>query len=303
MRAALIFLALLPSLACAQSWCPPGAMWHYEFDDPNSTGSWDKTYVGDTLIDGYQAHRIVATGVYILDPGTPSEIIIPVTGEEFTTLVDSLLLVRIEDAPIPVWDTLLRFDALPGDRWYVPGHDIICSEISSWDLLEVMDTGHVVVNSIALRYWDLGHYITPDQFQWSGRCFDRLGFPGVLVPLPSCGVMTEGFVSSCYRDDELIFPSPILPSDWCGLPLNTAESEKVQGAVPTPNPGTDHFTLQLPPGVHTVEVVDAMGRTVLREQAANSTTRMATGSLPAGAYSVRVVERDGSLRTMRWVKE
>jgi hypothetical protein len=67
-----------------------------------------------------------------------------------------------------------------------------------------------------------------------------------------------------------------------------------------PNPGTDHFSLSLPPGTHTITLVDATGRTVLQQQVFGSPFVIGTAQVPSGVHIVRV---DDGVQPMRWVKE
>lgn len=293
-------MAALAGFAQAQVWCPPGATWHREFWYSTSEASWDETYVGDTLVDGFLAQRIVFTGAMILGPGTPTEMTIPISGEEFTALEDSLLLVRIAATPTAVWDTLLRFDALPGDQWFLPGHDLICSEVSTSDLMQILDTGHVDVDGVTLRYWDFGFFWPTNPLVWAGRYYERFGHPHALIPQPTCGVATEGFASSCYRDDELLFPNPFSPSADCGITLNAPEVANGQPFVISPNPGTDHILMTLPPGAHVIALFDALGRPVRQLYSSGGQFVVDTQQLASGVYSVRV-DDGGAL--IRWVKE
>ena len=66
-----------------------------------------------------------------------------------------------------------------------------------------------------------------------------------------------------------------------------------------PNPGTSHFTLQLPGGVHTIEVSDTTGRRVLNERTSLQQPTIGTANLAPGLYHVRV--DDGP--PLRWVKQ
>ncbi len=289
--------------ASAQMWCAPGAQWNYRIEASGIGGLIVRTYDTDTLFDGLLAQRIHETGYsvnYWMPPDLDTSAI---NRYVYTSMVDSTLLIWDNFNGTEEWDTLFRFDAQIGDRWFPPGADGVCDD-GMTGMVMVVDTGHTIIDGVHLKTWSLDYCMANgDPWGYDLDYTERLGYHSGLQLLPSgCIIIEYGESLNCYTDSLLAFNAQAWPfgcASWTAL----TENASAEMNPPAPNPGTDHFTLQLPPGVHTVEVVDAMGRTVLREQAANSTTRMATGSLPAGAYSVRLVERDGSLRTMRWVKE
>lgn len=72
---------------------------------------------------------------------------------------------------------------------------------------------------------------------------------------------------------------------------------------PFPNPGNTHFTLDIPPGPHTITLFDATGRLVLQQRTTDSRPEITTEVLPAGMYRVTVRDERGALIGSTWVKE
>jgi hypothetical protein len=119
MRLVLLPLVLITALACAQSWCPPGANWNYEISGYFIGGNVVHTYEGDTVLDGYVAQRIKRRGVLLNYQWGDPPLQQPIDDWRYTAMVDSTLLVRLHSAPY-TWDTLFHFDAVIGDRWWPP---------------------------------------------------------------------------------------------------------------------------------------------------------------------------------------
>lgn len=82
---------------------------------------------------------------------------------------------------------------------------------------------------------------------------------------------------------------------------STAMNEGSSWARPFifPNPGTDHFTIALPPGAHVIRLFDTTGREMLNLRAQGSSVRVDAALLPSGIYAIRVDDQ----RPDRWVRE
>lgn len=114
----IFFLLGLNSVpASAQSWCPPGAEWHFNGNhqswgpDPIITyGTKAATYEGDTTIGGYPAQRISQTSYSRIS-----------TDPVVHAFSDTDLFTRIDNDVVYLWepaelefDTLYWFGAAPG---------------------------------------------------------------------------------------------------------------------------------------------------------------------------------------------
>lgn len=62
---------------------------------------------------------------------------------QYTALQDDVLMVPAWSPNGVAWDTLLRFDAVPGDRWYLPNYHLYSNGQEPYGMLQVTDTGHV----------------------------------------------------------------------------------------------------------------------------------------------------------------
>ncbi|MBX2980599.1 MAG: T9SS type A sorting domain-containing protein [Flavobacteriales bacterium] len=297
MRAALLPFALLPLLAFAQSWCAPGAEWHLTTGGYLFSGYLHRTYTGDTLIAGRTAQRLADEG-YIISFFSGQPEYLPRSAVHFTSVEDDLVLLLRNNA----WDTLVRFDAVPGDRWY-PGVSEPCGEDHPSGMYQVIDTTTIWVDGLALRSFTLDG-VQADGSLVGGPLLtynERIGLLGGLIFEPWC-LFDGGYeVVRCYSDNEISYQAPEW-TDACDLGLRVDRNGEDQ-MPPFPNPGTNHFTLDLPPAPHTITLFDATGRMVLQQRTTDARPVIATEALPAGLYRIAVRDEQGGVMGATWVKE
>lgn len=293
MRMLLLTACILPCVVSAQNWCPPGATWVHDYADymMNRFGVTRVVYEGDSLVGGFTAQKLRETNV--IAPWGSTDFQSYTYPPMFTWYNDDV--VHVWDAFTGTFDTLMWFSAEPGDHWLPP-------HISDdpFYRLQVLDTSTVVIDGEPLRQLivQLGDWdgIPPDTLR------ERLGFSlsylngwsWFATDMPWAGLR-------CYRDVEISYTRPNV-SD-CGYTLSIEESIGESIGQPMPNPGTDSFTINLPPGAWTIDVLDALGRIHITRAKLTGTATIATAHLPSGAYVIRVEGADGSRTSLRWIKE
>ncbi len=297
MRSLLTALFFVPTLAQAQSWCPPGAQWHWSMLGFATSGYVHEAYVGDTMIAGREAQRIHRDGYVILH--WANEDTIPIDEDVFTSQGNGDVFLWMDHEGTWAWDTLFRFHAVPGDTWAPAG--------SYWSagacVATVMDTATIQVDGMSLRHlWISMHDAEFEPSEWTFTLTERLGFATGNWSMPHL-CMTDADIHTllCYADADITYA----PSGWsenCQIGTGVGEHRDRQQA-PHPNPGTTHFTLDLPPGPHTIELFDATGRRVHQQQAALDRTVIDTQALPPGMYHVRVLNGNGVGTHHKWIKE
>ena len=300
MRASLLSVLLLPLLACAQSWCPPGATWVHNYADYLFGGAQGVTrvvYEGDTTVGGFVAQKLRETNV-----------IAPWGSSEYTSFTyPNPMLTRYADGVVYTWnawpgeyDTLMWFSASPGQFWSGPGMND-----DPYARLTVLDTSTVIVDGVPLRQLlierSLWEWAPPDTLrERMGFSFNYLdGWSWFITDQPWSGLR-------CYTDDEITFTTANVTD--CGLTLRVHERRAGGVLLLAPNPGTTHFTLSgvegyLPPGPHTITLFDATGRMVLQQRTADARTVISTQTLPAGLYRIAVRDEQGGMMGATWVKE
>lgn len=196
-----------------------------------------------------------------------------------TRTIDDLVLVWTN-----TWDTLYWFNAQPGDRWhYDPTNEHTCEPFV------VADIGTETMNGLPIRWLDLEHGV---------RVYERLG---ALRPLFCPNWIVDGPIGlRCYSDHTI---SVNFSDHGCETLANVDELSTLYQPPPYPNPGIAHFTLELPPGTHTIRLYEASGRQVAEQQASVSPAVIDTRPLTPGLYHVRVQNDQGSGTRHRWVKE
>ena len=288
MRAALLPLALLPLLAAAQSWCPPGATWTYEAE-MFYAGFTRMTYTGDTLVDGYTAQ--------IIDRYTALQPMQPPPGPTFggpplISHTPVAVITRSQDDVVYTWelgswDTLYWFGAAPGQGWtarHVEG-------VQDCTPFIVTDTGTAVIDGMALRWIEIESWY---------RVYERIGSTWDMFMYCPNWIIDGPMGMRCYSDDEISFQ---LTTGACEQLVGLDDRHSTSWTNPFPNPGTTHFTLDLPPGPHTITLFDASGRTVLQQRTADTRPVIATEALPAGLYRITVRDERGGVMGATWVKE
>ncbi len=284
MRPFALLLALLPTMAHAQSWCPPGATWTYEAG-MSLAGFHRMTYTHDSVVAGYPAQVIDRYSAiqYPQPPPGPT-----FGGPPYITYYPVVVITREENEVVytwqgGAWDTLYWFGAVPGDHWY-PAHinDTICQP------LVVSDTSTLIIDGMALRRLEVAGTTVIERVGCTWDMF--LYCPNLIIDGP--------MGMRCYSDDEISYQ---LVSGACEQLVGMEEKEQA-GTHVFPNPGTTHFTLDLTPGPHTVSLYDATGRMVHQQRTSDPRPVVHSGELPAGLYRIIVHQEEGGVRGTTWVK-
>ena len=288
LRRSISLLVLVPTLTCqAQNWCPPGAKWTHEYADVlgGYFGVQRVEYAGDTVLGGYMAQRLDQTHV-----------VAPWGTSDYAPYTTSSLYTRYDNDIVYIWDgvsaydTLFWFGAGPGDHWRAPG----------WPddgniVLTVVDTATVDIDGVPLRQLVVEPF--PDLpidtlYERIGGQFLYLnGWTWFVTDMPWNGLM-------CYSDQEIEYAVPGVSE--CGFTLSVQDAMRLRAMRICPNPGTDHFTVSMAPGTHTIHITDAAGRIVEQQRAVGDRATISTVELSAGLYCVRV---DEDLVPLRWMKQ
>lgn len=285
-------LLLLISIALmlrAQQWCAPGAEWTYGFANQQASGITHAWYSGDSLLGGCNAQRIDQT-IHAYQPVFPF-------GQAFTQELNPLFtrseneVVYIWDGSSSTYDTLIWFAAVPGQRWNLHHQD-------GFTWFNVLDTGTSVVQGIPLHFLVVEE---PNFLFATDTLRERIGSDLFYIdPMETLLIdWTTGWLH-CYRDNAI---DAFHGAQWtwsgdCDFTVATPEPLRAE-SLPFPNPGTSYFTLQLPNGMHTVEVFDATGRRVLSESTSIPQPTIGTANLVPGLYHVRMDEGAAT----HWVKQ
>lgn len=194
----------------AQVWGNEGATWHYQWGGLSLfDGLFTITYEADTVIDGYSSQIIKTKREYFY----PNNTVGPVTiFTDFTRYSGDSVFWYKDSSFFLMFD----FGATIGDSWVVHndhGSDPYCDSVS---LVNVIDTGTVVINGQVLRYLDVQR--SPNSnYGYSGRIYERMGsiaggFSGYFWPTKfECDSAIYEYIYwefNCYQDDAFNLYSP-----------------------------------------------------------------------------------------------
>lgn len=293
---------MIGSASHAQTWCQPGATWHYGITSEYVNGFNKHTYTGDTLIDGFEVQRIsMETGFYNSWTGQYFEPAF-VQDEYTRSLDDGVVLVRRGGFfSEPRWDTLVWFGADVGDRWkLIEPEDVPCE---CW--YTVTGIGTVEVDDVALRTIDVDLNCMPvTSFDTSFTFTERLGSPIEFF-------VSECWPSStlrlrCYSDHEIAWTAP--NGEACEL-INSIEERWSYALVPSPNPTTDQLTITpsiaIPSnGPARARILDTTGRLVhiWTGRMNMSGTIVDVSHLTPGLYTLLLKTDQGRLPATRFMK-
>lgn len=300
-RLLLIFVCFLAFNVHAQLWCPPGAIWTYNLQSFIVEGCETRQYVGDTVLDGWAAQRIEVTSIRM---NYMTSTLDTTVAHFFTRQEDDVVSTWNAWGGNTGWDTLYWFGAVPGDRWYPPGADGLCVGLEPWGMLEVSDTGHVVINGEDLRYVDVSYLDQSGEPGTDGfRITERLGAPLMMIYPGGCFVSEAGGGLRTYSDAS--FPlydtgEQDLCDQFTGY---SGPISPLQFGI-APNPGSDHLTITLGPATKgTFSIIDPLGRTIAKDRPANGPTTMDTSCWPSGIFHIVVFDGRGGRRSARWIKQ
>ncbi|MGB3946377.1 MAG: hypothetical protein WBM13_00210 [Bacteroidia bacterium] len=250
-----IIINILLSLPCAdswgglkaQTWCPAGATWHYEYNDIWSTGYYKIEYKNDTIIAGFSCRKMSKTFYtynYIFNSFDTLHL-----ADEYTySDADKVYLYRFND-----FYTLYDFSANVGDVWEVAGtNKYSFASCDSVGFVKVDSIGTMSINGNILRYVCVSPTVN-SKWGWVGKVVEKIGpiinysssletynylFPNKL---DFCGMNVDesheaGFLR-CYYDSVFgSYSTQITPScEFLATDIKENKNETVEFTI-APNP-------------------------------------------------------------------
>lgn len=296
MALAALVTGILAGSASAQGWFPIGATWTYNYADQLFTGYVTHVVTGDSVIDGRTCQVLDVVRTYGNGPNVYTMQFDPYC------VYDSAGLSFIH-VPGVGFDTLYNMNAQIGDRWLLTASPEQCDNTS---YLEVVDTGHVVMDGVSLRWLAVErHFPALSWPAFQDTIVERLGTMSYLPPQNSCLAAVDGSLGGalrCYHDDEVNYMANWV--DACEIPLSVADHLSTDNRLRLyPNPGSDMLQLEST-GRSTADVLvtDATGRTIARTAMQAGTIKLNTAQWSPGLYQVQVITEEGSV-VRKWMKQ
>jgi len=286
-------ILIVPTLAAAQAWCPPGAVWNYGSGDSGDQCLPAQSrfiYSGDTVVDGYLGQRIDRF-TQLIWQGTVNE------SSAFAGVTRTNGDV-VWEWNGTTWDTLYWFSAIPGDNWqpFWP-YQQDCPD-HAWF---VLDTFTTVMDGVNLRSMNAEIRENGEPTGVWSTFTERLGrgagivFPGIA---PCGGVFECAWGLICYQDDE------IGTSDPCELTLGVPSWSADPVATARPNP-SDGYTRLTWPGREgfSVRAFDLNGRQAGEWGSLRPDTPLDLSHLTPGLYELVLTTPDGKSARIRLLNQ
>lgn len=191
----------------AQEWFPLGAQWTYGYSDYFLGLSGYVTHVvtGDSVVDGRPCRVLQCTRTRFLNGNPFTEPLYPYRYLVYDTA--GTVFIHTPDAG---FDTLYAMNAGPGDRWSLVPLQALCDTAA---YMEVLDTGHVAVDDVPLRWLATELRFPNADVPWvlPDTIVERLGSRWYLTPQAGCAgwdMIIAGSPLRCYGDQELAYMAP-----------------------------------------------------------------------------------------------
>ena len=289
---ALFSAAFLP--ATGQTWCPPGAVWEYNWSGGPSSGCQVRTYVADTVIDGFDCQRIEVI-----------DIIYDFIDDEVDT-IESLVHTRSANGVVLqqigvdlYWDTLYWFTAPVGSRWYPPGVGDGCG--GSAGMVEVLSIQEEVINGLSLEVRTLGQLGEDGTVMFEGPdMIERLGT--ALMSIPHTCLFGDGFGSTVrYRDDLWEGFDSGETSNCDRFPNSLRELQGAQLHRLSFGPDGRTLTIQAAGGSGGLYALyDVHGKSIQHGRYSGAGTTIGLGELTPAMYLARLTTNSGQQEVVKF---
>jgi hypothetical protein len=316
----------------AQNWCPPGARWHIKRGHPISSpwhdGIIEMSYTTNTTVIGVPCKRLDAVfkGTRLFGAGGGYNITEPYNSYYTYENNNVVFLYNGSNA----FDTLVNFNAIPGDKWLKPrSAQTLCT---SRPVLTVTDTSRVNINGFLLKQiktidsasvlawsWiDTTAYSYTYTYAEAQTFVERilfLGgwsqnlFPSNCEGYPPDTLSSDGGpppnVFRCYRD----FSFPVYKDIWyfggnsdcSSLTGSETIANKEVNIRLYPNPHNGSFQLELQVSTR-VTIINVLGETVYATYFKEPGTELIEAThLPPGVYvlKAKTAEGNGQMKFIR----
>ena len=299
----IIFIVIFGLSIKAQTWCPPGAQWHYRLNYPYivayAVGYIQLNNIGTVTIANKECANLIGTFYGVKDyPNTPT-----ITANNFAnvkTFEESSVIYVYNNTTLS-FDTLANFNANIGDKWRMieyygssVGGGFCPSRITT-----VLDTGHVTINSLYLKKLILKHQYN----NWNSKidtviekiaCITSFLFSSYYCP--SDGYEFGKFV--CYSDNNFPLYKKTGFTGSCeyyptGLNELTKNAKEIK-LYPNPTNGILNIELEnINDNEHfTAKIINSLGGIIREEEVVfkNKKAIIQTDELFNGVYVLRLLD-------------
>lgn len=250
MKKLILFLILLAGTINAQSWCPPGAQWHFRLYYPYMpyyNGYLKVNNTGTVSVNGKVCNNLIGDYYGILNySSSPSQ-----TVSNFVSLqtYEANKVTYVYNPNTTSFDTLANFNAGIGDKWHLikfppSAYSTTCNFAPP--LVTVTDTSHVTINGFYLKRLAITYQLNSQNHQ--DTIIERIScITSFLFPFYHCvidGPYYGTFV--CYSDNTFPLYKRAGITNACDYIAGFSENQlSVEQIRIFPNPTTSALRISM----------------------------------------------------------
>lgn len=304
-------ILIYAGLTNAQTWCPTGAEWTYNYYSITAFGYEKLVYEKDTVVLSQPCKKIIGNLV------VPHHITwgVPPTGID-TIPVNPIFTFSQGDTVFTFYHNSFRpvyfFNAQVGDTLPYYNFMLPYNNFTGCDtvLKQVVDsTGTLVINSDTLRFYVARHIDFSDGFLYPGTVtiVERLGaLNNFFVPYFTCYTDGEEYALRCYRDDNFATyqTEPITACDYVYTGLQDFEKSSISIS---PNPTQNILTISssLNVSIESINIYNIVGQLQKQTRKVGSQTisTIDVSDFQDGTYFLQLLSSSGQTMTSKFIKQ
>jgi hypothetical protein len=307
----------------AQSWCQPGATWHHKANAiyPPVNGYYYYKYLNDTLING-KTYNKIKESFRGTNPFWGAGLIDKFLSYNYTREQNNVVYL--------LDDTLYNFNATIGSKWLKPryrGDGIteltVCN--APRRVVEVIDTGHVVINSMNLKSLTLKYQVkwvetntVTAMTTYTDIVCQKIGSLKKGFTPESCETMSDvgptmhqiGFSGlTCYQDNNFaLYETPGFENTCANIyVLGLTDNLTVTHFKLYPNPASEIVQIQNLNGSksYIIHIVNYLGELVYSQKFDNDSeiTSIKISDFPKGIYFANLTDADLNTHSQKLIVE
>ena len=293
----IILLAIFIVLSCsvkAQSWCPPGATWHYGLAQP-STGYVKYSYMYDTLVGTDVCQKINAEA----HGNGMGGFVINWYGALYTKFDNGIVYKNNGTLAAPQYDTLYCFNCPVGTKWRCQLNGVGGSQSCSQSYIEITGVGSSVIQGQTLNWRQIfykNYYFYPGGWSESGTdtIFERIGTRHNMEFISGayCADATDIAPNSfrCYSDFQMNLQMSIVA---CNYTTGITKNENLSELLSVSNPVNDLLKGTFSDKEYELSIYDALGKIKYCMQHKNSEFSIDVSDYNNGIYFLQLNSSEG----------
>jgi len=185
--------------------------------------------------------------------------------------------------------------------------------LHSWDgtygvqTLQVISIDAVTMYDGSIRnQWTLQYSENSDLAGYTEIWIEGMGNQSTgLIHSLSLTCIDLNTVLHCFLElEERLYPAYEFPEGVdCCTPVGLTETLASAEIILSPNPATSELNIQCAASIQSIKVSDLTGRIVFSSQPYNSSTKICIESLSTGCYLLSVASENGTIETLKFIKD